>query len=112
MIECVKFKSVVKGHLQGFADVFITKWGVEIHGLALYMKNGNAWVNMPSREFENEEGKKAYAPIIRFRDTDHRDAFCHQAKEAIDKWCLEHAPKVDAVNNFEEDVENQKECPF
>lgn len=91
MIECTKFKSHVKGHLQGFADFYISKWGVEINGCALYKKEGRRWVNFPTREYENEEGEKKFMPLIRFRNKEHQTAFTKKAKEAIDEWCKEIA---------------------
>jgi len=90
MIECTRFKSFEKGYLQGFADFYIDKWGVEIQGCALYMKEGRRWLNLPGNEYMNKEGEKKYAPFLRFREKEHWNAFMESAKAAIDKWCAEN----------------------
>lgn len=90
MIECTRFKAFQKGYLQGFADISIPKWGVEIQGLSLYMKDGRRWVNLPGNEYTNKEGEKKYAPFLRFTEKDHYIAFVEAAKAAIDKWCSEN----------------------
>ncbi len=109
MIECTNFKTHQKGSLQGFADLFVDSWGVEIKGCSLFMKGGRRWVTFPSREYDNKEGEKKYMPYIRFRNKEHMDAFATQAKEAIDKWCMlnpENKPEVP------ESSVSAKEVPF
>ena len=95
MIECTRFVTLQKGSLQGFADLYVPKWGIEIKGCSLFMKNGKRWVSMPSREYE-VDGEKKYAPIVAFRNKAHMDAFSEQAKDAIDNYCINtsvHAPE-------------------
>jgi hypothetical protein len=83
MIEVIKFKSHKNGCLLGFADIFVKKMGLEINGVTIAEKNGKKWVNMPSKEYTNEQGEKKYAPIIRFRDKDVQERFCKTVLEAI-----------------------------
>lgn len=83
MIECMEFKRVDKGNLVGFADVFISGWGLEVYGLSLHEKNGRRWVNFPSKMYE-KDGERKYAPYFRFRDSDKYRLFCEQVKEAIE----------------------------
>lgn len=93
MIECIKFKSYEKGSLLGFADFFIEKWGIELYGCSLHMKDGKRWINLPSKPFKNELGEEKYSPYIRFRDKAHWEKFIDAAKGAIDEYCkknLEH----------------------
>lgn len=91
MIECTRFKSVTKGHLLGFADFWIPKWGVELNGCSLYQKDGKRWLNMPAQEYTNEAGEKKYRAHVYFREKAHMDAFQDQAKRAIDEWCTNNA---------------------
>lgn len=90
MIECRKFKSFSKGSLQGFADLYFPKWGIEIKSCTLHMKEGKRWVNFPSKEFENENKEKVYMSLIRFENKDFYHEFSRQAKVAIDKFCQEN----------------------
>lgn len=110
MIECIKFKSHQKGHLQGFADFYIPKWGVELTGCSLYMKDGRRWLNLPAKEYTNPEGEQKYAPIVRFREKKHFEIFIEQAKKAIDKWCEENQEQevgASPASSFDD-----SECPF
>jgi len=107
MIECIKFKSFEKGHLQGFADFYLPQWGIEIQGCALYMKEGQRWVNLPGKEYE-KDGQKKYAPHIRFRDKDHWEAFMKQAKEAIDTFCKKNS----ASQNKSYEIQDKGDLPF
>jgi len=109
MIECIKFRSHTDGHLQGFADFFVPKWGMEIYGCSLYSKDGRRWINFPSRKYQNPEGETKYAPYFRFPDPKHFEAFIEQAKHAIDKWCQENANNDPEFPDSSPDVE---ECPF
>lgn len=108
MIECLKYKSYNNGVLQGFADFYVDKWGIEIIGCAVFMKDGKRWINFPSKEFTNAEGEKGYAPSLKFREREHMDAFANEAKKAIDEWCKnnqsEEEPKAKAFDD--------SECPF
>lgn len=90
MIECIKFKSYQKGTLQGYAEIYVPKWGIELSGFSLHMKDGRRWINFPSKEYKNEKGETKYIAQIRFRQKGLYENFCEQVKEAIDKWCLEN----------------------
>jgi len=110
MIECIKFKSHVKGHLQGFADFYVEKWGVELTGCALYMKEGRRWVNLPAKEYTNPEGEQKYAPIVRFRKKEHFEAFVNACKKAIDEYCAANQQNDD--NSAPAPDFDDSECPF
>lgn len=89
MIECIGFRKHESGTLQGFANFFIPKMGLEIYGCALHKKGERRWLNMPSKEII-EDGKIIYLSVIRFRDKGHFELFIKQAKEAIDNWVSEN----------------------
>lgn len=95
MIECRKFKSFEKGCLQGFATLFIEKWGVEIHGCTLNMKNGRRWVSLPSKEYE-DGGVKKYIPVMHFKDKGLSERFSELAKKAIEDFCAKSPEKTEA----------------
>jgi hypothetical protein len=106
-IEVVKFKPYAKGPLMGFADIFVTKMGLEVNGVSVFNKDGKKWVGMPSREYKNEAGETKYAPIIRFRDKNQNDKFCGLVLEAV----LKAIPKeeIQCNNDFDE---SQMDLPF
>ena len=101
MIECMKYKQVNKGSLLGYADLYAPKMGLEIFGCSLHQKDGKRWVNLPSREYTDDQGQKKYAPILKFPNKFHMDEFTRQAKEAIEKKCGEQAGMP--IDLFEQD---------
>jgi len=94
MIECIRFKSYTKGCLQGFADIYVKSWGIEIPGFSLYMKDGKRWVNPPGKEFIDKNGEKKFKAFLFFKEKTHWEKFGEAVKDAIDKWCLENQPSV------------------
>ena len=75
MIICTKFKPHVSGMLIGFADFFIDKWRVELHGCGVFQKGQGKWVMMPSREWKKEDGETGYTPIMSFPEEAHQKEF-------------------------------------
>jgi len=87
-IECIEYKSHASGALQGFANFRVPKMGIELFGCGVFSKNGRRWINMPSREYQDQEsGEKKYISIMRFMEKTHNEAFCKAALQALDEWC-------------------------
>ena len=105
-IECTEFRAHEKGTLQGFANFWVPKMGLEIYGCALHMKDGRRWLNLPSREYKDDLGEIKYMNIIRFRDKYHYVKFGEAAKKAIDEWCAKNASSPMVKDDPNE------ECPF
>lgn len=93
-IECLHYRPHSTGNLLGFATIFVTKWGLEISGCSLHQKNGARWVNLPSREYTDDSGEKKYAPILRFKEKAHYDAFVVAAKQAIEAYAKANAAQA------------------
>lgn len=110
MIECIRFKSHQKGYLQGFADIYVDKWGIEIPGFTLWMKEGRRWVNPPGVEYEDKEGQKKHRAFFYFRNKEHWVAFQEEVKKAIDKWCAENQEAPQPCNDSASF--DDSECPF
>jgi len=92
-IECLKYKVLNKGSLEGFANIFVPSWGIEINGIAIFRKNGKRWVNFPSKEYESD-GVKKYYPYIRFKDDKHKDLFDFEVIEAIQAFGQDNAQQT------------------
>ena len=90
-IECMRFQSVNKGSLLGYADFYIPKTGQEIYGCQLHQKDGRRWINLPSKEYTNDQGERKFSPCVRYRERSHMDAFSEACKKAIEKKCAEQA---------------------
>ena len=87
MIECIRFKSHVKGDLQGFADLYIPEWDIEIPGFTMWMKDGRRWISAPGVEYKNQEGETKYRPLFFFKDKSKWRDFTREALKAVDKHC-------------------------
>lgn len=85
MIKCVKFRPFKKGHIVGFADIFVEKWGIHIKGCTMFHKEGRSWIAFPAKDYTDDEGKKCYSPIIRFETKEHQEAFSKACVEEINK---------------------------
>lgn len=67
-IEVLKIKPIAKGSLRAFVSVKLG--GVTVHDCRIVQQDGqNAWVSMPTREYQGQDGKKKYAPIVELSDT-------------------------------------------
>ena len=93
-IECMAYKAHESGSLQGFANLWIPKMGLEIYGCTLNMKDGKRWLSLPSKEYKNKDGETKYQPILRFREKEHLTKFCQLARDAVDEWCAIEAGKA------------------
>jgi hypothetical protein len=99
-ITCFNFKPFNKGFLQGFADIYVEKWGVELLGCGIFMKGESRWLNLPSKEFFNSENESKWGPIMKFREKAHSDHFCKIALEAVDKFCSENTIEDKPFDGF------------
>jgi len=83
-IEILDYKEVQgKGALKGFANLFLSKSGLELFGCGIFEKDGKSWVSMPQKEYTDKEGQKKYLPQVKFRERNHQDAFSRAVIEAI-----------------------------
>lgn len=111
-IECMVYRGYVKGSLQGFANLWIPKMGIELHGCSIHMKDGRRWLNLPSREYpDSTTGEMKYVSIVRFRNKEHQNLFCEKAKGAVDEWIAKNAPPPGAQPE-EAQFQEDPEIPF
>jgi len=85
-IQCVAYKAMEKGALQGFATIYVPQWDLEIFNISVFSKNSQKWVGMPSRQTVDESGAKSYFPYLRFRDKKNLDGFGKKVIQAIEKF--------------------------
>ena len=78
-MEIKNYKPIDKGCLKGRFDVTVPQWGLTLRDCALFEKEGDKWVNFPSRPYKAEDGTtKHYAC-----------AFMEKAeKKKFDEACL------------------------
>ena len=89
-IECIRFKKYETGVLLGFCDLWVEKWGIEIRGCSVCTKNGHRWINLPSKEFQDDQGNKKWQNLVHFRDKSFAERFGAASLQAVDKWIQDH----------------------
>jgi DNA-binding cell septation regulator SpoVG len=67
-------KQINKNTLIGRCDLTMPS-GLIVRGAMLLEKNGKRWVNFPSKEWTDGEGKKNYSPLLEFTSREVADKF-------------------------------------
>jgi hypothetical protein len=80
-VEIKGYRAVKKGNLDGYLDVYIPSMNWVIKGCGLFINGNKKWVNPPSRQYKDPEGKTCYADIISM-PKDVKEAFSDKALEA------------------------------
>ena len=60
MVEITNFKKYPKNTLQGFFDLKLTSIGLEVRACCLLEKNGERWIQLPSKSYTKEDGTQAW----------------------------------------------------
>lgn len=102
-IEIVDAKVLNKGPLFAKMKIYVPKWDMEIREVLCFKKNGNVWFNLPSKEFQDEDGQKKYMAYVRFGKPETHHAFQSILKEEFKEWL--------AVNGEVVPLENE-DTPF
>lgn len=84
-MEIKGYRSVKKGNLDGYLDVFIPELQWTIKGCGLFINGDKKWVNPPSRQYKDPEGKLSYADIISM-PKDMKEKFSARALKAYDQY--------------------------
>ncbi len=108
MIEIQKFELIEKGALKARFTLKMLKWGgLCIRECTLFDNGTKRWINLPSRQYEDSEGKKKYYPFIAYEERNLEDKF----KEIIMKAVDEHMAKnISAIKN--DNQEGNESFPF
>ena len=83
MIEISNYKEHRKNTLRGFFDVRLTNMGLEIRGCCLHEKDGNQWIQLPSKPFEKDDDSMGWKYILDFYKSDKREAFQNMVLDAL-----------------------------
>jgi len=85
-IECTKFTSCKRGFLQGFFNLYVGEWDLEISNFTFYSKEGKRWIKFPTRPFLIEDGSRTYPPYFKFKEKKKMDQFSKEAKQSVYEW--------------------------
>ena len=82
-VEVTKWREMKQGNLVGFADILVNEC-VEVRGCALRKgKEGALWVAVPSRKYEDEEGKTKWVGHVGFPSDEHYKEFQASSVKAL-----------------------------
>jgi hypothetical protein len=85
-----------KGTLRAFFSLTLPS-GLVIRRVMLHEQGAARWVQTPSREWLDTQGKKGYAPLIEFTSRDVSDRFKEQVLHAVDRYLTAHgSPEFEA----------------
>jgi hypothetical protein len=96
VISCVAFQHLEKGALRGFAVIDIASWGLRIHGMSFFEKDGSRWINLPSKKTSKPGTADSWMPVIEFTSKEARASFTGECVAAIQKFIASH-PRSEAA---------------
>jgi len=85
MVEVNNFKKHEKNTLKGFFDVKLPNIGLEIRGCCLHERDGDRWIQLPSKSYEKEDGSRAWTYILDFYAKDNRESFQREVLNALEQ---------------------------
>lgn len=85
-IEITSFTPYQKNTLQGFLTVRLTETGLEIRDIALHLKNGNRWLQLPAKPYTKPDGRPGWSYILNFYEKERYQQFQSVMLEALDDF--------------------------
>ena len=96
-VEETKWPEMKNGNLLGFADILVNEC-VEVRGCALRKgKEGDLWIAVPSRKYEDEEGKTKWVGHIGFPVDADYTAFQQASVKALTTQINEETFNADDI---------------
>jgi hypothetical protein len=87
MIEIMKFELVNKGPLIARFTLKMMKWGgLQIRECTLFESGPKRWINLPSRQYQDSEGKTKYFPFLAYEERSMDDKFKEMIIKAVDEY--------------------------
>lgn len=103
IMEIKDYKLVNKGYLVARFNVVVPEWGgMLIRECSLFCKDNKKWINLPSRSYEDNEGKKKHFDFIIFEKS---------VKERFQAACLEKISQI-VPDPMPPSDDGQQELPF
>lgn len=84
-MEIKNYRPIKKGTLDGYLDIHIPQMDWTIMGCGLFISGNKKWVNPPSRQYKDQEGKLCYSDIITM-SKEERNRFSAAALKAYERY--------------------------
>jgi hypothetical protein len=88
-IVITKFRQFEKNTLRGFLNIHLTNIGLEIRDATYHQKDGERWIGLPAKPYEDENGDTKYSYIIKFVDKNKYSEFQKWTLKALDQYLAE-----------------------
>jgi hypothetical protein len=96
------FKPFERNTLKGFFTV--VAGSLEIEGFTYHEKNGSAWVGMPAKQYQDDNGETGWYPLVFIKDKDRFKKFVRWAVSEVEKIMPADGagtePEQDEFSNF------------
>ena len=102
-MEIKNLKMINKGAIVCKFDIYFPPFGMTLREFLLMQSGEKKWISSPSRQYQDEAGKKKFYAFILF-DEKTRDSF--------QKKCLELITPIMKETQPEQATYIQEECPF
>jgi hypothetical protein len=106
-ITVLDFKPLHRNTLVGFANIRIAEMHLEIRDVAIHVKGGSRWAQLPAKPMidrdgaairDSTTGKIAYTNLFEFTDRATRDAFSHAVIAALLDACPNALVEMEGVS--------------
>jgi hypothetical protein len=84
-VEIKNFKSMQKGSLSAFVDIYFPKIQWTVRGFQYFVSGSKRWVSMPSRSYQDDNGKTCYSEILSM-PKEMKAKFSEEALKVIDEY--------------------------
>lgn len=90
-VKCLDWRTLERGSLRGFANIYIQEVHIIIRDVALHEKGGKRWAALPAKAqiskdrelIRDDAGKIKYATVLEFDNRRVADAFSDAAIRAV-----------------------------
>ena len=99
-ITITRWKPMDKGPLKGFFE--FEKQGFFFADCSFFVSDkGQKWISLPSREYQDNEGKRKFFKLCGFRDAAKHTTFTNKIMEALEKYLAKPAePKGNNLDDM------------
>ena len=85
-IEIVSFRSYEKNTLRGFLTLRLSTIGLEIRDATVHAKGGKAWIGLPAKPYQDENGETKYSYVVKFTEKSVWEKFQSETLEALKEY--------------------------
>ena len=98
-----EFREHKSNTLIGFCNVELVDLCMIIKDCTVHQREGTTWISLPSRSYQNNEGKTVWVDIVVFSDKEKRDEFQTAAVSAFHDYMGKEYNETSAHSDTQDD---------